>query len=988
LKDQASGVGGDSVPSPIEPAEPFPPDFFSEPAQPPVKDGVTPQPGPSVHSDDDVKSLSYEPSIAEENVEPDPDLDDQVRHDKRLSLEDYGDVSERPVKRRMYGKSSDPEGAFPPPSKGTPRGPGLKRPSEMNLKELEDELKKDDIDAIHSESQHWVSPFMNLATVVSQPPSMSHMLETEPVASVRFDSQGSIPESFVVNMGGMPIKIWCPTDAIDDTTGEILDGKKCHLGMKKEIEGLEECQAGDCYTVSEFEKLKERTDHPIRLISTRWVTNAKGDEVRSRMVVKDVKNKDSARSLGISSPTLGADAFQLFLTICSAWNFMVYTLDISHAFMYTPLRCRNVAVKLPMSCSTEAGEPVILHCANALNGLRSASLEWLLFLQQQLSGIGLHTDGAEPCFMAGILPSGRMAMVIVYVDDLAIACEHEDDFKLIMSCLQKKLKVKHTGTIEREGGQVTFLGREIVRLPGESALYVHLPDGYLDKTFEMWGLKASSSGKKTPCPNVLMILDQESAGSPPLSGEAYTKFRSTLGKIAWMSQTRQDLKHFVALLGTVQASPTQASEKALRALLRFLVTDDNVSLRLPSEHGLGSEDFCEVVAYTDASHAPSTRNRRGVSGGVLTYLEGVVKTYFRHQTSISLSSCESELQAIQMVVQEAVVLSRLLTRIMRALGFLKEGEFAVARIYSDSESALKLLKTLDLPRRSRHIDIKIEWLRELAGNGFISLHHLRGDLLVADLLTKCLQTSRYLELRQAMGFVQKPLTTALLSLMRPKTKFVGGGFALLEVCCDENYQLRAVCQAWGIPYRGITYGVEMRSVYERTRDWVATLKVGLHVHLSTLCSSGSPLRRFVTPGQASELDATWDEHISGAVAFMKFGESTSFELPLFNNIWKRWYVQQTLQRFGHENHAVVHLCQTGLQGSDESFIGKRLKFSTNFQKLGDHLRDKFGTCRCKRDHSNFNYITWRKTVLYNRCLAEQFIFGLQLHYGKSDKSGT
>lgn len=245
-----------------------------------------------------------------------------------------------------------------------------------------------------------------------------------------------------------------------------------------------------------------------------------------------------------------------------------------------------------------------------------------------------------------------------------------------------------------------------------------------------------------------------------------------------------------------------------------------------------------------------------------------------------------------------------------------------------------------------------------------------------------------MELRQAMGFVQKPLTTALLSLMRPKPKFVEGGFALLEVCCDENSQLRAVCQAWGIPYRGITYGVEMRSVYERTRDWVATLKVGLRVHLSTLCSSGSPLRRFVTPGQASELDATWDEHISGAVAFMKFGESTSFELPLFNNIWKRWYVQQTLQRFGHVHHAVVHLCQTGLRGSDESFIGKRLKFSTNLQKLGDHLRDRFGTCRCERDHSNFNFITWRKTALYNKCLAEQFVFGLQLQYGKSDKSGT
>lgn len=760
--------------------------------------------------------------------------------------------------------------------------------------------------------------------------------------------------------------------------------------MKKEIEGLEECRAGDCYTVSEFEKLKERTDHPIRLISTRWVTNAKGDEVRSRMVVKDVKNKDSARSLGISSPTLGADAFQLFLTIASAWNFLLYTLDISHAFMYTPLRRRDVAVKLPMSCSTEKGEPVILHCANALNGLRSASLEWLLFLQQQLSGIGLHTDGAEPCFMAGILPSGRMAMVIVYVDDLAIACEDEEDFKLILSCLQKKLKVKHTGTIQREGGQVTFLGREIVRLPGESALYVHLPNGYLEKTFEIWGLKANSSsnlvGKKVPCPNVLSILDQESAGSPPLSGEAYARFRSSLGKIAWMSQTRQDLKHFVALLGTVQAAPTQASEKALRALLRFLSTDEDVSLRLPSEHGLGSKDFREVVAYTDASHAPSIRNRRGVSGGVLTYLEGVVKAYSRHQTSISLSSCESELQGIQMVVQEAVVLSRLVTRVMRALGLLGGTEFAVARVYSDSESALKLLKALDLPRRSRHIDIKVEWLRELASNGYISLHHLRGENLIADLLTKCLQTTRFLELRQAMGFVPKPLTKALLSLVKPKVK--SGGFALLEVCCDEHSQLRAVCQALGIPYRGITYGVEMRSVYEKTREWVATLKVGLHVHLSTLCSSGSPLRRFVTPGQASELDATWDEHIAGAVAFMKFGKSTSFELPLFNNIWNRWFVQQTLQKFGHVHQAVVHLCQTGLKGSDESFIGKRLKFSTSLQELGDHLREKFGTCRCEKGHSNFNYITWRKTALYNRCLAEQIVFGLQLHYGNGNKNET
>jgi len=98
-----------------------------------------------------------------------------------------------------------------------------------------------------------------------------------------------------------------------------------------------------------------------------------------------------------------------------------------------------------------------------------------------------------------------------------------------------------------------------------------------------------------PSPNILAILDQETPGSPPLTGEAYSRFRSTLGRVAWMSQTRQYLKHFIALLGTVQAEPTQAAEKALRSLLRFLTTDEAISLRIPSEGGIGSEQFKEVA---------------------------------------------------------------------------------------------------------------------------------------------------------------------------------------------------------------------------------------------------------------------------------------------------------------------------------------------------------------------------------------------------------
>ena len=396
-----------------------------------------------------------------------------------------------------------------------------------------------------------------------------------------------------------------------------------------------------------------------------------------------------------------------------------------------------------MSITTVSGQPVVMHLNNALNGLRSASLEWLLHLQKQLSGLGLTADGAEPCFLSGKLTtSGKLAMIIVYVDDLAVATENKEDFQVILQALSKILKVKHTGEIDENGGQVKFLGRQISRVPGEHALYVSVPDDYLQKTFEEWGLKQTN--QRIAASNILTVLDQ-GTGTESLSPEAHTRFRSTLGKIAWLSQTRQDLKHYVALPGTAQSSPNQASEKALKMLLRFLSGDPGVALKLPADdETFGDTDEFVVTAYTDASHAPSTRNRRGVSGGVMAYLKGLVKTYSRHQTSVSLSSCESKLQGIQQICQEGVVIARLLTRILKTFGMIQEGQHVVCRVSTDSESALKRLKGIDLPRRSRHITIKVEWLRELIEQGMVDMVYLRGQMLPADALTKCLATERFL----------------------------------------------------------------------------------------------------------------------------------------------------------------------------------------------------------------------------------------------------
>ena len=79
-------------------------------------------------------------------------------------------------------------------------------------------------------------------------------------------------------------------------------------------------------------------------------------------------------------------------------------LDISHAFMYSPLGIGvHVVLKLPLSISFPSGKATYYLLEKALNGLRSrdASLAWLQLLTLTVEHVGLWSDSLEPCVYGG-----------------------------------------------------------------------------------------------------------------------------------------------------------------------------------------------------------------------------------------------------------------------------------------------------------------------------------------------------------------------------------------------------------------------------------------------------------------------------------------------------------------------------------------------------------------------------------------------------------
>ena len=233
------------------------------------------------------------------------------------------------------------------------------------------------------------------------------------------------------------------------------------------------------------------------------------------------------------------------------------------------------------------------------------------------------------------------------------------------------------------GGSLTFIGRTVVRRPGEKALWLSVDPDYLLPCFKDYGVKKGTSAT----PDVASFLEK--------TDEQSTK------PLTWLS-----------VIGSVQSNPTVAADQALKAVLRFMYDAGYTQLRMPSESLELTNDADRVLTqlnvWSDASHAPYRFNKRkGITGLVITYMNSLIKTAAKTQQAVSLSSCESELFAIQLCAQEAVGFSWFTWRLLFGLGIVDERCVIDLQIESDSQSAIQLLQGLELPKRSRRMEVRL-----------------------------------------------------------------------------------------------------------------------------------------------------------------------------------------------------------------------------------------------------------------------------------------
>ena len=273
-------------------------------------------------------------------------------------------------------------------------------------------------------------------------------------------------------------------------------------------------------------------------------------------------------------------------------------------------------------------------------------------------------------------------------------------------------------------------------------------------------------------------------------------------------------------------------------------------------------------------------------------------------------------------------------------------------------------------------------MREQLEQKRLCLRHRPGTENPLDLFTKCLNGRLFFKHRFALGLVKVDgLVSELQELQELCIVFQNqnpqGRIAFVELCCSGYSELRKACEHSQVPYVGVMANIQKPGVFNRVRICVTEWKSKrdnpffVHVHASTPCSSGSPLKNF-SAHVVTESDQEWEEIMSVVSSFLKLGDTASFELPLRNEIWSRAETVAVLAEVGLNHNADVKLCKTGMTNADGIPVGKVLRFKSTSKWFAKFLHERFSECECPK-HADLGNTSLTQTGFYNRKLVRSLL---------------
>ena len=320
---------------------------------------------------------------------------------------------------------------------------------------------------------------------------------------------------------------------------------------------------------------------------------------------------------------------------------------------------------------------------------------------------------ADPCIFYKC-ENGRLVLtIVIYVDD-ALCTGPQKWIQWAFETIESKFTIARLGKLKKhlgiwwewkkdEGGN-TYLMATMPKMIKEIS----------EKFIQATGKKA----KPAPTPGFPGTVLTKNDGDMVMLDH----YRSIVGKLMYyMTKIAPEICNPVRDLSSHMTNPGKEHWKALERCVGYVCEDVHKGLLFRKPRELRSISTC------DSDYAKDETDRRSISGRINT-LGGMITNWSsKKQSTVSLSSTQAEYQALSECAQESVFTQNLIIEMT--------GEKLMSIIYEDNLGAIYLVKNQQVSPRTKHIDIRHHYLRELQGDR-LDVRFVRSEDNSSDIMTK------------------------------------------------------------------------------------------------------------------------------------------------------------------------------------------------------------------------------------------------------------
>ncbi|CAL1406718.1 unnamed protein product [Linum trigynum] len=478
-----------------------------------------------------------------------------------------------------------------------------------------------------------------------------------------------------------------------------------------------------------------------RALKNKWVFKIKHDEhnrqprFKARLVVKGFSQRKGIDFDEIFSPVVKMTSIRTVLGLAARLNLEVEQMDVKTAFLHGDLE-EEIYMEQPEGFKKEKKEDYVCRLRKSLYGLKQTPRQWYKKFESVMGEQGYMKTTSDHCVFVKKFPDGDFIILLLYVDDMLIAGQNVSKINDLKKELSKSFAMKDLGPAKQ------ILGVRIIRDRGAKKIWLS-QEKYIEKVLQRFNM---DNAKAVSCPlaNHFTLTSKQSPSTEKEKAEMdKIPYASAVGSLMYaMVCTRPDIAHAVGVVSRFLSKPGKEHWEAVKWILRYLRGSSKMSLCFgDGEHVL--------VGYTDADMAGDVDSRRSTSGYLITLSGGAISWQSRLQKCVALSTTEAEYIAVTEACKEMIWMKKFLNE----LGFLQERP----QMFYDSQSAIHLAKNASFHARSKHIDVRYHWIRDVLEMKQLQLEKIHTDENGSDMCTKTLPREKFEFCRSAAGMMNSPM---------------------------------------------------------------------------------------------------------------------------------------------------------------------------------------------------------------------------------------